>query len=594
MNLCSSIMDCLPGRGDAASPKVNVSCGMLLGRARETNQGTEYVSFTKIPYALPPTGRLRFRKPLPADDWQEVYRAKSKCSRPLQLNKLIGNRVIGQEDCLHLNVYTPDLPITENQTKLPVMVWLYGGEFVMGDASEDMQLPEHIMDNGQVVVVTVNYRSGPLGYLCLESEKAPGNLALWDQNMALHWVKQNIAAFGGDPNNVTLVGEGSGAVCACYHLISPRSAGLLHKLIIMSGSLASLAYHSDREPVDIARQFAKKLGCANIESPDAILQQLQELNAEDIVGASACLQEWSHFSPNPWLPVVDAGFLKEPFIPGHPFEVIAKGKINKLPLIFGSTLDEGIYFASSFLGSEPISLGPQLAENWPLILGGILLNRSGSKFDASDISTITKIKEFYLGDDAEFNRENKQKLIQMFGDAFTFGGNEMFCKLINSVSAQPIYQYSYEFLGSCQFGELITYPPKNALSKVMLDKIGLKIHSSKEEGVSHGDDHFCFFSSNLPMMGKSFSKGTDGKVSDRMVQLWVNFSKFANPTPNQNDPHLGRLTWDPVKGDKRPYLALSTKFEVREFSADLKCRSGFWIGLIESQQERKKAPLPDS
>ncbi|TRY67019.1 hypothetical protein TCAL_02277 [Tigriopus californicus] len=545
MNLCSSIMDCLPGRGDAASPKVNVSCGMLLGRARETNQGTEYVSFTKIPYALPPTGRLRFRKPLPADDWQEVYRAKSKCSRPLQLNKLIGNRVIGQEDCLHLNVYTPDLPITENQTKLPVMVWLYGGEFVMGDASEDMQLPEHIMDNGQVVVVTVNYRSGPLGYLCLESEKAPGNLALWDQNMALHWVKQNIAAFGGDPNNVTLVGEGSGAVCACYHLISPRSAGLLHKLIIMSGSLASLAYHSDREPVDIARQFAKKLGCANIESPDAILQQLQELKQEM-------------------------------------YALVLRG------------LEYGIYFASSFLGSEPISLGPQLAENWPLILGGILLNRSGSKFDASDISTITKIKEFYLGDDAEFNRENKQKLIQMFGDAFTFGGNEMFCKLINSVSAQPIYQYSYEFLGSCQFGELITYPPKNALSKVMLDKIGLKIHSSKEEGVSHGDDHFCFFSSNLPMMGKSFSKGTDGKVSDRMVQLWVNFSKFANPTPNQNDPHLGRLTWDPVKGDKRPYLALSTKFEVREFSADLKCRSGFWIGLIESQQERKKAPLPDS
>lgn len=105
-------MDCLPGRGDAASPKVNVACGMLLGRARETNQGTEYVSFTKIPYALPPTGnivqvclgqcykvfylcfhhlgRLRFRKPLPEDDWQEVYRAKSKCSRPLQLNKLIG------------------------------------------------------------------------------------------------------------------------------------------------------------------------------------------------------------------------------------------------------------------------------------------------------------------------------------------------------------------------------------------------------------------------------------------------------------------------------------------------------------------------
>eukprot|EP00095_Tigriopus_kingsejongensis_P007692 maker-scaffold142_size315517-snap-gene-0.13 protein:Tk07692 transcript:maker-scaffold142_size315517-snap-gene-0.13-mRNA-1 annotation:"GF17303" len=268
-------MNCLPGRGDAASPKVNLSCGMLLGRARETSRGTEYVSFTRIPYALPPLGRLRLAKPQPIEGWSDIFRAKAKCSRPLQINKFLG-RVLGTEDCLHLNVYTPDLPITENQNRMPVMVWLYGGEFLMGDASEDMWLPEHLMDSGQVVVVTVNYRSGPLGYLCLENENAPGNLALWDQNLALQWVNQHILAFGGDPNNVTLVGEGSGAVCASYHLISPRSAGFLHKLIIMSGSLATLAYHGDRSPLEVAKAFSEKLGCAKRESPDQILKFLQE------------------------------------------------------------------------------------------------------------------------------------------------------------------------------------------------------------------------------------------------------------------------------------------------------------------------------
>ena len=116
-------------------------------------------------------------------------------------------KIIGTEDCLYLNVFTPDIPVTENQRKLPVIVGLFGTNFTSETSRDDFYGPDRFMQTQDIILVTVNYRLGPFGFLSLGTEDCPGNQALWDQVLALKWVKENIAAFGGDENNVTLLGK---------------------------------------------------------------------------------------------------------------------------------------------------------------------------------------------------------------------------------------------------------------------------------------------------------------------------------------------------------------------------------------------------
>ena len=144
---------------------------------------------------------------------------------------VVGGFHVGQEDCLFLNVYTP----VASEGLLPVMVYLHGGGFVAGEGSSTMYGPHFFMDEG-VLLVTVQYRLGIFGFLSTGQEEAPGNLGLWDQREALVWVKDNIAAFGGDPDRVTLFGESAGSMAVNFHLVSPQSRGLFHGAILQSGT----------------------------------------------------------------------------------------------------------------------------------------------------------------------------------------------------------------------------------------------------------------------------------------------------------------------------------------------------------------------
>ncbi len=182
--------------------------------------------------------------------------------------------VMGKEDCLYLNVYTPSIPgeqggrqsdveaPLETVPLKPVIVWFHGGAFVIGDNKSVIYGPDSLLDgsDGGVVLVTVQYRLGVFGFLSFESESAPGNLGLHDQALSLAWVRDNAAAFGGDASNVTIMGESAGAMSCYLHLASPVSRGLFHRVIAMSGSGSTLFMHNDRRPAIYAEAFAKKLG----------------------------------------------------------------------------------------------------------------------------------------------------------------------------------------------------------------------------------------------------------------------------------------------------------------------------------------------
>ena len=148
----------------------------------------------------------------------------------------------------------------------------------MGNTSEKSYNPEYFMDSGNIVVVTVGYRVGPFGFLCLGDEYVPGNQGLWDQQMALRWVHQNIQYFGGDKNLLTLGGNDAGSVSVSYHIVSPQSAGLFTNAICMSGNFTSPAYSFDKDPEEVGKQFASKLVRVDKnDSVDQILIKLQGL-----------------------------------------------------------------------------------------------------------------------------------------------------------------------------------------------------------------------------------------------------------------------------------------------------------------------------
>jgi para-nitrobenzyl esterase len=320
----------LSAAGSETNLQVRVRTGVLEGKAEGSVR-----AFLGIPYAAPPVGELRWKPPVPAAPWDGIRAAREFGPRPMQpaVYKDMVFRDPGcSEDCLSLNVWTP----SENgKGRLPVMVWIFGGGFLAGGTSEQRQDGEHLAERG-VVVVTMNYRLGVFGFfahpeLVRESpQHAAGNYGLLDQLAALRWVHDNIAAFGGDPANVTIFGESAGSFSVSAQMASPLARGLFQKAIGESGgALFSAGPPQERLEVVAARDAefaAKKLGA----------QTLAELRA---MPAQALLDAVSSASGREGAP----GFGMDVdgyFLPEAASSLFAGGRQNDVPLLAGWTRDE--------------------------------------------------------------------------------------------------------------------------------------------------------------------------------------------------------------------------------------------------------------
>lgn len=242
------------------------------------------------------------------------------------------------EQCLNLNVYTPS-----TDKKLPVMVWIHGGGFQLGSGSLTSYQGENLAKNANVVVVTINYRLGALGFLRLcdisnDTIAATGNEGLMDQITALKWVQENIGHFGGDKNNVTVFGESAGAMSIACLLASPHAKGLFHKAILQSG--AAHTYSSIDKANDVAQEFvksAKELGFS--------LAQLNSISATELLSIQqhflARGEVYQKFGILPFTPVVDGDLL-----PIEPYEAIRQGCAKDIAILSGSNTDEWTLFAA--------------------------------------------------------------------------------------------------------------------------------------------------------------------------------------------------------------------------------------------------------
>ena len=315
---------------DSKSLIVTTTAGQIQGISRHGG-GAEFLG---IPFAEPPIGDLRWREPVPAKSWKEVRTATkfgAPCAQPNLGDWNRRDAETGKEDCLFLNVIVPEWPITK---PLPVMFWIHGGANEGGTASSALYKDGTLVNHG-VILVTVNYRLGIFGFLAhpeLTAESAhhaSGNYGLMDQLLALHWVRDNIAKFGGDVNNITVFGQSAGAMDTSMLMTSPLAKALFQKALAESGA----AFTAPLLPLAQAEQAGTALAKAfNAPSGDGQIKYLRTLSAAEMLAAQAKLPPANRPRVGP---DIDGHFLTQ-----QPAVVFATGLQSHVPFLYGTTTRE--------------------------------------------------------------------------------------------------------------------------------------------------------------------------------------------------------------------------------------------------------------
>jgi para-nitrobenzyl esterase len=336
--------------GQAPQP-VSTTVQTLSGSVR--GSGSVVRVFKGIPYAAPPTGERRWRPPTAPEPWTDVRDATRFGPRCPQAAPARAGLTVGpaSEDCLTLNVWTP---AKSSGDRLPVMVWIHGGGFTAGTVTLPRLDGTNLARRG-VVVVSFNYRLGALGFLAhpalsAESEwHVSGNYGLLDQIAALRWVRANIAAFGGNPDNVTLFGSSAGASSQGFLMVSPLARGLFHRAIAQSlGSTAAGPKPRLRVP-----SYGFAAAEANGLSSASDIATLRTLSADEVL---ARMPNQSETSGPIYVPLVD-GYV----VPDDPAVLLGTNNQSKVPLLIGHNADEGLFFAADL---------PKTVENYRTFVRG--------------------------------------------------------------------------------------------------------------------------------------------------------------------------------------------------------------------------------
>ncbi|CAG9809984.1 unnamed protein product [Chironomus riparius] len=518
------------GARTAENLKVRIDDGKIIGRYMTSISGRGIRAFLGLPYAAPPIGELRFKAAKKPTPWfQDSLLAHNEPPMCTQINiyDRTKKRVIGQEDCLYLNVYTPNINITEkNFKKLNVMVWFHGGGFVEGHSGHSLYGPEYILEH-DIVLVTGNYRLGPLGFLSTEDEYCSGNFGLKDQLMMLEWVQMNIEKFGGDGNSVTIFGENAGAASVNYHMFSPMSRGLFHRAISQSGNVMDVWAEPHRQGLAKMKaiRLADKMNCPISGSTiREMVECLRNVPAEEIIASVGDFLEWDFDPLVPFGPVVESSELEEePFI----MDLNYKKFSLDIPWLLGINSEEGIFKTAGILNS--LKLTNDLAQNWETIIPTSFYYDHLSEQEITEINVAIYGFYYKLG----FLGEYKENLTSMWSDGWMVNGIiDNLQQRLEGNNRDNTYVYLFSHKGSISFSEI------------------LGANREKFFGTCHGDDLLYLFPirHNTPQYYNSIPTNEDTKLRKLMTKLWVNFATTGNPTPE----------WS--KKSKLPYWTPASKF----------------------------------
>ena len=487
----------MPRQGrNRLSSHVSTRSGQLVG---ETYVGG--VRFRGIPFAQPPIGALRFRAPVPPEPWSGLRNARDYGPSAPQIGPV--NRVIRSligaagsrqsQDCLYLNVWTPKC----DGARRPVMVWIHGGAFILGSGATSLYSGERLATRGDVVVVTLNYRLGALGFLSWKGfyagpDRPPANLGLRDQLAALAWVRDNIEAFGGDPANVTAFGESAGAMSIGTLLSVPAARGLFHKAILQSGAAHNVS--NPDKAARVAGEFFESLGIAD-PSPEALAEvpvgRLMEAQARATVGVG--LED----GMLAWQPCVDGDLIAETAL-----SAIDRGVARDVPVLIGTNRDE--YRLFTVVDRDRVN-DAELASR---------VRRIARRGQSEDASLAERILSTYGPSTGERDPGANERWIALQGDRiFHYPAT----RLADAQSAHQPRTYAYLF-------------------EWTLPLIGGGV------GACHGLElPFVFGATRGGILRLGLvTDRTAGRLADAMQDAWVAFARNGSPPPKSS--RTGRPT----------------------------------------------------
>ena len=405
--VAAALLLALPHAASADPLTVKTTLGKVRGKTINEGKVRAYLG---LPYAAPPVGELRWKAPQPTTKWKGIRDAThygAHCMQGHVFDDMVFQDSGPSEDCLYLNVYAP--AGARAKSKLPVMFWIHGGGYSGGASSEPRHNGDFLPLKG-VVLVTINYRLGVFGFLVTdelakEANGSAGNYGLMDMVAALRWVRNNIAAFGGDPGNVTIFGESAGSFAVSTLMAAPMAQGLFHKVIGESGAAFPSGLNLGGQTVaERAKTDGAWVASLGVKS----LAELRALPAERILEAT--MKKGSiGFSPD-----IDGTFLTEP-VP----DTYAAGKQAHVPLLAGWNADEGSFFA----------MQPMTVDKWKTTADTVFKDRAA------------EFLKLYPGDtDAQAQRS----AIDYGGDAFIAFGTWKWIEAQRKTGDAPVYRYHFE------------------------------------------------------------------------------------------------------------------------------------------------------
>lgn len=399
----------------------------------------------------------------------------------------------GNEDCLFLNIYSKSL---RADIKIPVMVYIHGGAFMSGSGDASSYGPEFLLQH-DVILVTMNYRLEVLGFLCLDTPEAPGNAGMKDQVAALRWIKENIAKFGGDPDNITIFGESSGSHAVTYHMLSPMSKGLFNKVIGQSG-VCIQDWGLSTGAVERAFRVGKLLG-KETNDVNELLSFLITVPALKLAKMTLLIKTEvdEHVGlPKYFFPVVEKQFQNvEPFLVEDTLDILLSGKANKVPFMIGYNSAEGLLMLQDQLNKTNI------VNSQSSLLVPNEVARRVSKEKLKEFGK--RIKRYYVGE-RDLSHETKQEIVNMQTDINFAYNTHRFIKFYSGLNA-PIYMFRFDYV--------------TALN-VVKNIIGFK----EIAGACHADDLFYLF---YNVLNRDAYNGDENlrRIVFNLTKKWTDFAK---------------------------------------------------------------------
>ncbi|XP_065222438.1 esterase FE4-like [Planococcus citri] len=542
---------------------VSVCEGKIQGfKNVSTFSGVEFYSFLGVPYGQSTGGLARFKDPTPVKPWKNVLMTTNEKGGCLQFSMKKG-RMDGSEDCLYNNIHTPKLPQKDDYPLRPVVVCFHPGGFHTGSADPNyFGSPDYVMHN-DIVCVFVSFRLHILGFLNLDLPECSGNQALKDILLSLQWIQRNIRNFGGDPDNVTVLGSSTGAAVVNHLMFIQKAKGLFHKAIIMGMYKYCPSLVVQPENATLAFKIAQKVGYKGPFDKKKLLFFYRKVDIQKVLFTRpdrSFEDETVHFFPVfPFVPTIDSG--ENAIIPTPSKEEYLKS-LARIPLMVGFCQREAMMgFLGPYKKTSQKNFFKSVRQNcWGW---GSNLNNDQLKYIQD------KIQSFYLkGDPIDFAPLSVKCDIQT-----DIGFSDLYPSLIDAVAADSpssVYVYKFEFQGNV---------PK-------LKDLYQFVFEEPLDGTYHGDDYTYWAKFSL------LFNESDIPLTPDTEEVVKTFTKLISTFAKTGDPNYEGITtqWKPTTAENPCYLSIKNKLSL----VDGKLNGNgakFWDELRQELEENNETPL---